>query len=64
MRKLIAILACSTVFSVGTCSVESWGVALGPVFNGDTLYGGIEVELDNGLDFIVPVVALGDNLGN
>ena len=64
-RKAITLLAAlaGITCAVGPCQVESWKVALGPVFNGDTLYGGVELEFANGFDVIVPVAPLGDNLG-
>ena len=64
-KKAITLLAAlaGVTCAVGPCQVESWNVALGPVFNGDTLYGGVELEFANGFDVIVPMAPLGDNLG-
>lgn len=63
MRKLTVLLA-SCVLATGTCVVESWKLAVGPVVNGQTAYGGVELEFQNGLDLIIPMVSLGDNFGN
>ena len=61
MRKMLAILVLGSMLTVGGCKLDGWNLAVGPLFHGDTLYGGIEVEFNNGLDFIVPVVSFGDN---
>jgi len=63
-RKVMALLAAGTgiVFATGPCQLEEWRLAVGPVFNGGTMYGGVELEFDNGIDFIIPVAPLGDNL--
>lgn len=60
MRKWFAILACSTVLAVGPCVIDEWKFAIGPVFNGETVYGGVEFEFANGFDFIVPIGPLND----
>jgi len=63
-RVAISLLAGCSLFTVGSgCQVEAWKLALGPVFNGETLYGGVEIELNNGFDFIIPIAPLGDNFG-
>ena len=37
------------------CAIEEWKFGIGPVFSGDSLFGGVSVELQNGLEFIVPL---------
>jgi len=64
MIRKLAILFGSCVLATGTCAVESWKLAVGPVVNGETVYGGVELELRNGLDLVIPVAPLGDSLGN
>ena len=61
--KLVGLLAAASLFTVGPCQLEGWNLAVGPVFNGETLYGGVELEFDNGFDLLIPVAPLGDNLG-
>jgi len=63
MRKWCAVFACTVALAVGPCGVDSWNLAIGPVINGETLYGGVELEFSNGFDLIIPVTPLGDNLG-
>ena len=64
MRKFLAILFGATVLVAGPCAVDSWKLAFGPMISGETAYVGVEVELQSGLDFIIPMGSLGDNLGN
>ncbi len=61
-RKALCLLAACSLFTVGSCTLDSWKLAVGPIFSGDTAYGGVELEFSNGVDFIVPLVGLGDNL--
>lgn len=61
-RKAMCLLAAAGLFTAGPCTLDSWKLAVGPVWSGDTAYGGIELEFSNGVDFIVPMVNLGDNL--
>jgi len=64
MKKFLQILVCSSMLFVGPCVLDSWNLAFGPMVNGETLYGGVELEFSNGIDFIVPLAELGDNLNN
>ncbi len=64
IKKALCLLATCSLFTVGSCTLDSWKLVVGPVWSGDTAYGGVEFEFDNGIDFIVPMVGLGDNFGN
>lgn len=59
-RKALCLLATCPLLMAGPCAIESWNLALGPVFSGDTAYAGVELEFANGFDFVVPLVRLGD----
>ncbi len=61
-RKVLCLLAACSMFTVGSCTLDSWKLAFGPVWSGDTAFGGVELEFSNGFDFIVPMFDLGDNL--
>lgn len=61
--RLLGLLAVTSLFVAGPCQLDTWKLAVGPVFNGETMYGGVELEFSNGIDFIIPVAPLGDNLG-
>ena len=60
-RKALCLLAACSMFTVGSCTLDSWNLVVGPIFSGDTAYGGIGLEFSNGIDFIVPLVSLGNN---
>lgn len=62
MRKFMAALLFGSLMVVGPCGIESWDVIVGPVISGDTTYGGVGVEFQNGFDLVLPVVEFGDNL--
>ena len=55
MRKWLAVLACASVLAIGPCPLKSWDLVFGPVINGETFLGGVELEFNNGVDFIVPI---------
>lgn len=55
MCKWLAVLACASVLAIGPCSLKSWDLVLGPVINGETVFGGVELEFNNGVDFIIPI---------
>ena len=62
-RRVVCLLAGASLFAAaGGCQLEEWKLAIGPVFSGGTVYGGVELEFSNGVDFIIPMVPLGDNL--
>lgn len=61
-RKVLCALAACMLFATGPCgTLDSWNVVLGPVFSGDTAFGGVELEFSNGVDIIVPLFTLGNN---
>lgn len=60
MTRLVA-LAGAALFAVSGCQLDGWKLAFGPLINGETAYGGVELEFSNGVDFVVPIVPLGDN---
>ena len=59
MQRLLIALTCAATLVVGPCALDSWKLAFGPVLNGETLYGGVELEFQNGVDFVIPVVPFG-----
>jgi len=59
--KLVCLLATASLFAAGPCQVDSWNLAFGPVFSGDTAYGGVELEFSNGFDLLIPLTPLGNN---
>ncbi len=61
-RKVMCLLVSCSLFAIGSCALDSWKLAAGPIWSGDSAYGGVELEFSNGIDFIVPMVGLGDNL--
>lgn len=60
-RKALCLLAACSLFTVGSCTLDSWKLAVGPIFAGDTAYAGVELDFSNGIDFVVPLVSLGNN---
>ena len=63
MKRILAVFACSFLLATGPCTVDSWKLAFGPIVTGETLYGGVELEFNNGFDLLIPMVPIGDNLG-
>lgn len=60
-RRMMCLLMACPLLAVGSCSLESWKLAVGPIFTGPKAMLGIELEFDNGVDFIVPLFSLGNN---
>ena len=63
IRTRLVALAGAALFAASGCQLDGWKLAFGPMFNGETAYGGVELEFSNGFDLVVPVVPLGDNIG-
>jgi len=57
-RKVLCLLAASSLFA-GACTLDSWKLAVGPIFGGSAAYGGVELGFNNGVDFVVPLVGFG-----
>ena len=55
--KFLGLAATVCMFgAAGGCAIEEWKLGLGPIFSHNSLFGGIGVELTNGLEFVIPLV--------
>lgn len=59
-RKALCLLTACSMFAVGSCTIDSWNLAIGPGFGDQGAFGGVELEFSNGVDVLVPLVSLGD----
>jgi hypothetical protein len=59
MRKFFAVLLCGSMLAVGSCQLDTWNLAVGTGISGGGQYVGVDVDLANGLSFVVPVVPFG-----
>lgn len=55
MRKNLVIWLGASLLAVGSCQVDTWKMAVGTGLGDNASYLGADVELGNGLSFIVPV---------
>ncbi len=55
MRRFLAVFISTVALTIGSCELESWRPVLGSFYNNDAVHVGVEFELENGFDFIVPI---------
>ena len=56
-KKLAAIIFTTGLFvmSAGGCTVTEWKLALGPIFSHDATFVGVNLEFENGHEFVFPL---------
>jgi hypothetical protein len=54
MRRFLGILACTTMFAAGPCTLESWNLAVNPGVGDMEAFVGVELDF-GGLDVVVPL---------
>ncbi len=57
MRKILAILGCTMMFTAGPCTLESWNIAVNSGIGDREAFVGVELDF-GGLDLVVPIVFL------
>jgi len=59
MRRLLAMLACTSVLMAGPCAVESWNIAINPGMGDTEPYLGVDLDFGD-IDFVLPIVPFRD----
>ncbi len=56
-KKLAAFILTTGIFvmSAGGCTVTEWKLAFGPVFSHDATFVGVNLEFENGHEFVLPL---------